>query len=261
LLAPSAQRRFAEGNIDRLQALAAELVSLNPDLVVAAGGDAITRAVKDASGTIPIVTAVGEDPIASGLVATLARPGSNVTGMTSLTRFFSAKRLQLVKEIEPRVSTVGVVWNSVFPNKVMELKATQAAAETLGIRIIDPGIQNPGGLDGAFEEAIKGEARALISLPDPLTNVLAPRIIQFARTHRLPTMFSQRPHVDIGGLMSYGPNDADLFRLAATYVDKILKGATPADLPMEQPTKFELVLNLRTAKEIGLSVPPRPFMS
>jgi putative ABC transport system substrate-binding protein len=250
------ERRFAEGKLDQLSPLAAELVGLNVDLVVAAGGDLVARAVSRVNGTIPIVITNGEDPVRSGLVASLARPGGNVTGLTSIASDLSAKRLQLVKEILPGVSNVAVLWNPAFPDKVLEFKETQTAATALGLQIQPLEIQNPSDIDSALEAAIKGHAEALITLPDPLTNVLRTRIIELSRTGRLATMFAQKPPVDAGGLISYGPNYAQLFRRAAYFVDRILKGAKPADLPVEQPVKFELVINLKTARALGLVVPP-----
>jgi ABC-type uncharacterized transport system substrate-binding protein len=250
------ERRFAEGKLDQLSPLAAELVGLNVDLVVAAGGDLVARAVSRVNGTIPIVITNGENPVRSGLVASLARPGGNVTGLTSIASDLSAKRLQLVKEILPGVSHVAVLWNPAFPDKVLEFKETQTAATALGLQIQSLEIQNPSDIDNALEAAIKGHAEALITLPDPLTNVLRTRIIELSRTGRLATMFAQKPPVDAGGLMSYGPNYAQLFRRAAYFVDRILKGAKPADLPVEQPVKFELVINLKTARALGLDVPP-----
>jgi putative ABC transport system substrate-binding protein len=248
--------RFAEGKLDQLAPLAIELVGLKVDLIVAAGGGAVARAVMNASDTIPIVMTNVEEPVASGLVASLARPGRNVTGLTALVRDLSAKRLELLTEVIPKVSRVSVLWNPAFPGKDLELKEMQNAAIALGIQLQSLEIRSSTDIDSAFETATKARSEALVTLPDPLTNSYGARIIELAAMRRLPTMFSQKAPVDAGGLLCYGPSYADLFRRAATYVDKILKGTKPADLPIEQPTKFELVINLKTAKALGLDVPP-----
>jgi putative ABC transport system substrate-binding protein len=248
--------RFADGHLDRLPALAGELVGLNVDVIIAAGGGLIGRAVKGATGTIPIVMTNVEDPIASGLVVSLARPGRNVTGLSALIPELSAKRLEIVKEMVSTLSRVAVLWNSAYPEKATEFRQTQAAGKALGIRIQSLEAQSANEIDNALDAATRARVGALLILPDPLTNTYQARIVKLAAKRRLPTMFTQRPPVGAGGLMSYGASYADLFRRAATYVDKILKGAKPADLPVEQPTKFELVINLRTAKALGLTIPP-----
>jgi len=248
--------RFADGNLDRLPALATELVELKVDVIIAAGGGLIGRAAKSATGTIPIVMTNVEDPIASGLVVSLARPGRNVTGLSAQIPELSPKRLQIMKEMVSTLSRVAVLWNSAYPEKATEFKQTQAAGKVLGIQIQSLEAQSANEIDNALDATTKGHAGALLILPDPLTNTYQARIVELAARRRLPTMFTQRPPVDAGGLMSYGPSYADLFRRAASYVDKILKGAKPADLPVEQPTKFELVINLKTAKALGLTIPP-----
>jgi putative tryptophan/tyrosine transport system substrate-binding protein len=248
--------RFAEGRLDRLPALAAELVGLHLEIIVAAGGGVIGRAVKGATQNIPIVMTNVEDPVAGGLVDSLARPGGNVTGLSALTPELSAKRLEFVREIVPSLSRVGVLWDSDYSEKVTEFNQTQMAARALNIEVQSLEVQSGTEIENALAAATKARVGALLVLPDPLTNTYQARIVEFAAGIRLPTMFSQRPPVSDGGLMSYGPNYADLFRRAATYVDKILKGAKPADLPVEQPTKFELVINLKTAKVLGLTVSP-----
>ena len=248
--------RFADGNLDRLPALAIELVGLKVDVIIAAGGGLIGRAAKSATGTIPIVMTNVEDPIASGLVVSLARPGRNVTGLSAQIPELSPKRLQIMKEMVPTLSRVAVLWNSAYPEKATEFNQTQAAGKVLDIQIQSLEAHSANEIDNALDAATKGHAGALLILPDPLTNTYQARIVELAAKRRLPTMFTQRPPVDAGGLMSYGPNYADLFRRAAAYVDKILKGAKPADLPVEQPTKFELVINLKTAKALGLTIPP-----
>ncbi len=248
--------RFADGHLDRLPALAGELVGLNVDVIIAAGGGLIGRAAKGATGTIPIVMTNVEDPIASGLVVSLARPGRNVTGLSALIPELSAKRLEIVKEMVSTLSRVAVLWNSAYPEKATEFRQTQAAGKALGIRIQSLEAQSANEIDNALDAATRARVGALLILPDPLTNTYQARIVKLAAKRRLPTMFTQRPPVGAGGLMSYGASYADLFRRAATYVDKILKGAKPTDLPVEQPTKFELVINLKTAKALGLTIPP-----
>jgi putative ABC transport system substrate-binding protein len=197
-----------------------------------------------------------EDPIASGLVVSLARPGRNVTGLSAQIPELSPKRLQIMKEMVSTLSRVAVLWNSAYPEKATEFKLTQAAGKVLGIQIQSLEAQSANEIDNALDAATKGRVGALLILPDPLTNTYQARIVELAAKMRLPTMFTQRPPVDAGGLMSYGPSYADLFRRAASYVDKILKGAKPGDLPVEQPTKFELVINLKAAKALGLTIPP-----
>ena len=240
--------RFADGHLDRLPALAGELVGLNVDVIIAAGGGLIGRAAKGATGTIPIVMTNVEDPIASGLVVSLARPGRNVTGLSALIPELSAKRLEIVKEMVSTLSRVAVLWNSAYPEKATEFRQTQAAGKALGIRIQSLEAQSANEIDNALDAATRARVGALLILPDPLTNTYQARIVKLAAKRRLPTMFTQRPPVGAGGLMSYGASYADLFRRAATYVDKILKGAKPTDLPVEQPTKFELVIN-RASRE------------
>ncbi len=250
------ERRFADGKVERLPGLAAELVNLGVSVIVAGGGSVIARAAKAATSAIPIVMTNVEDPVAAGLVASLGRPGGNVTGLTALVRDLSAKRLEILHEVLPKVTRVAVLWNAAYPEKAAEFSETQVAAQTLNLRLQPLQITDPDDLESTIEKATKDRAGGLIVLPDPLTNTHHLRIIEFADKRRLPTMFSQRPFVIDGGLMCYGPSYADLFRRAARYVDKILKGAKPADLPVEQPTKLELVINLKTAKALGLTIPP-----
>ncbi len=248
--------RFADGNLDRQDELAADLVRLRVDVILAGGGSPTARAAKKATPTIPIVMTNVAEPVANGLVASLAHPGGNVTGLTTLTQDLSGKRLELLKETVPKVARVAVLWNSTIPERAVEFKETESAARALNVRIQSLKVQNADDLDGAFNAAAKGGSHALIVLPDPLTNTYQEQILKFAAKKRLPTMFAQREPVDAGGLMSYSPNYADMFRQAATYVDKIFKGTKPADLPVEQPTKFELIINLKAAKQIGLTIPP-----
>jgi len=248
--------RFAEGSLDQLLPLAAELVRLKVQIVVAAGGSVVTRAVMKASASIPVVMTNVEDPVGDRLIDSLARPGGNVTGRTSLAPELSAKRLEVLKELLPNVSRVAVLWNPDFPGKEVELGATQSAALALGIQVQSLELRSATGFDRAFEAAINEHPEALITLPDPLSNIIWNRIIELAAARHIATMFAQKAHVEGGGLVSYGPKYLELFRLAATYVDRILKGTKPADLPVEQPTEFELVINLKTAKALELTVPP-----
>ena len=235
--------------------IVAELVSLKADIIVT-DGTATTRAAKNATKTIPIVMASDGDPIGSGFVASLARPGGNITGLTNRLADLSGKRLEVLKETIPGISRVGVIWNPETPASVIGFKETQIAAQALAVQLQSLEVRGPNDFEGAFEAATKRKAAALSVLSDSLMFSNRTRILELARKHRLPTMHTQSLWVEAGGMMSYGTHFPDLYRRAATYVDKILKGAKPADLPVEQPIKFELVINLRTAKQIGLTIPP-----
>jgi putative ABC transport system substrate-binding protein len=247
--------RFAEGREDRLPELAAELVRLKVDVIVANGAVAI-RAAKQATSTIPIVMAEVGDPIRTGLVASLARPGGNITGSTILGPETGAKRLQLLKETVPKLSRVAFLWNPTNPSNRLHFEDIQLGAKALSVILQSVEIQSPDGFDSAFAAMRRNRPDALIMTADPLHRLHVGRIIEFAARSRLPTMYQLREHVEAGGLMAYGTSLPDLFRRAAVYVDKILKGAKPGDLPVEQPTKFELVINLKTAKALGLTIPP-----
>jgi len=249
------ERRYAENQPERLPELAAELVRLNVDVIVATGTLG-PLAAKQATSTIPIVMIASGDPLESGLVASLARPGGNVTGMSLMAPDLGGKRLELLKELLPQLGRVAVLWNAANPYAAIVFKETQAAGRTLGIEIQSLEVRGPDDFDGAFEAARKQRPDALITVEDPLTFAYQTRITHFATADQLPSLHGLREDVMAGGLMSYGANLADLFRRAAGYVDKILKGAKPADLPVQQPTKFELVINLKTAKALGLDVPP-----
>jgi putative ABC transport system substrate-binding protein len=246
--------RFAEGHEDRLAPLAAELVRLNVDIIVTDGA-AVTRAAKSATRTIPIIMKNDGDPVASGHVASLARPGGNITGLTSLVTGLSAKRLEVLTEVIPGVSRVALVWNPTNPQSVTVFKETQAAAQTLGVQLQSHEVRDPRDFDAAFQATTKARARAVTIVSDSVMFAHRAQILELAAKQKLPTMHPQRQWVEDGGLISYGPNFPDLSRRAATYVDKILKGAKPGDLPVEQPTKFELVINLKTAKALGLTIP------
>jgi len=250
------ERRWAENRLERLPELAAELVRLNVDVIVAVGTLA-PLAAKRATSTIPIVMTAAGDPLGSGLVASLAQPGGNITGMSLMTPDVAGKRLELLKEVLPRVARVAVLWNAANPYPALVFKATQSAGRTLGVEVQSLEVRGPDDLDGAFKAAKAQRPDALIAVEDPLTFSYRKRIADFAVAERLPSLQGFGEDVAAGALMSYGANLEDLFRRAAGYVDKILKGAKPADLPIQQPTKFELVLNLKTAKALGLEIPPR----
>jgi putative ABC transport system substrate-binding protein len=235
--------------------LAAELVRLNLDVIVAAGTLA-PLAAKRATATIPIVMTSGGDPLGSGLVASLARPGGNVTGLSLMAPDLAGKRLELLKEVAPGLSRVAVLWNAANPYSALVFKETERAAETLKIKVQSLELRSPDDLDGALEAAMRQNVSGLITVEDPLTISCRQQVAEFATKNRLPAIYGLREFVDAGGLIAYGAHIADLYRRAAGYVDKILKGAKPADLPIEQPIKFELVINLRTAKALGLEIPP-----
>ncbi len=247
--------RFAGGQEDRLAALAADLVRLKADIIVAGGGIA-ALAAKNATKTIPIVMTSDADPIGSGFIASLARPGGNITGLTNLITGLSGKRLEFLKEAIAGISRVGVIWNPESPPSTAAFKETQMAVTALGLQLQSLEMRGPNDFEGAFQAATKGRAGALTVLSDSVMFAHRTRILELAAKHRLPTMHTQSLWVEDGGLMSYGTNFIDLRRRAATYVDKILRGTKPADLPVEQPTKFELVINLKAAKQIGLTIPP-----
>jgi len=248
--------RYFEGKLDRIPSLVAELVQLNLDVLVVTALPAI-RAAKQATKTIPIVIVATVDPVATGLVDSLARPGGNVTGLTRLTRDLSGKRLELLKEAVPKISRVAILWNPKTEGAAIALKEYESAARPLKIQPQSVEVRGPNpDLEGAFQAALKGQASALITVRDALLNLYPKRIADLAIKNRMPSMYEGSDMVEAGGLVSYAANDAESFRRAAVYVDKILKGTKPADLPVEQPMKFELVINLKTAKQIGLTIPP-----
>jgi putative tryptophan/tyrosine transport system substrate-binding protein len=248
------ERRFAENRLERLPELAADLVRRKVD-VIAAAGTLAPLAAKRATTTIPIVMMAAGDPLGSGLVASLARPGANVTGMSLMAPDLGAKRLELLKEVLPRLLLVAVLWNADNPYSVLVFKETQAGGRTLGIEVQSLEVRGPDDFDSAFEAARGLRPDALITVEDPLTADHRTRIAEFTSRQQLPSLHGIREFVAAGGLISYGANLADLFRRAAYYVDKILRGAKPADLPVQQPTKFEMVINLKTAKALGLELP------
>ena len=251
--------RYAEGKRDRLPELAAELVRLKVDIIVVAGGAGTIRAAKNATKTIPIVmTGAGIDPVEAGLVESLARPGGNVTGITNLTRELGGKRLELLKEAVPKLARVAVLYDPAIPGSVREVKEVlPVAARALGLTIQSWEVRDADDFEKVFAALNKERPDGLyVRAGGPLMSANQKRIVGFALKSRLPSMYGSREAVDAGGLMSYGADLADSYRRVAYYVDRILKGAKPADLPVEQPTKFELVINLKTAKQIGLTIPP-----
>jgi putative tryptophan/tyrosine transport system substrate-binding protein len=247
--------RYAEGKLDRLPALAAELVRLNVDVIVTSAA-AATRRAKETTVTIPIVMAQDGDPVGSGHVASLARPGGNITGLSSVSPEISGKRLELLKEIVARLSRVAVLGTSTSPGSAQGLRETELAARAFGVQLQALDVLDPKDIETAFREASTRRADGLLVLPSPVFNSHRTQIVELAVKSRLPATYSAAEYVEDGGLMSYGTNFADLYRRAAWYVDKILKGAKPAELPVEQPTKFEFVINLKAAKQIGLTIPP-----
>jgi putative tryptophan/tyrosine transport system substrate-binding protein len=246
--------RSAEGKRDRLPKLAAELVPLNLDVIFAYSLPAV-RALKKVTTTIPIVTVSG-DPVRFGLVASLAHPGGNITGLANLTPELAGKRLELLKKVVLTISRVAVLWNPVSSSARLRMRETEAAANSMDIKLRRIAWTGPNDLERAFSAMKKERADALVPIRDIVINIHLPRIAALAAQNQLPTMYDDTTFVEAGGLMSYGTVIADLDRRAARYVDKILKGANPADLPIEQPTKFELVINLKTAKQLGLTIPP-----
>jgi putative ABC transport system substrate-binding protein len=250
--------RDAEGKIERFPALAAELAALRVDVFVTAGGTPAALAAKQATRTLPIVFAGVGDAVASGLVTSLARPGGNITGSSVLAPELVGKWLELLKQAVPGVTRVAVLWQPGFlPERTGKdmLKEAEVAGRALGVRVQFVEARGPEDFDRAFSDMTRERAGALTVLGSNMLFGERRRLVDLAAKHRLPAVYGLREFVDAGGLLSYGPNAADLFRRAATYVDKILKGAKPADLPVEQPTKFELVINLKTAKALGLTIP------
>jgi putative ABC transport system substrate-binding protein len=247
--------RYADGRLDRLPELAAQLVQLRVDVIVALS-TLVARPAQKATSTIPIV-AVSGDPVGTGLAKGLSRPGGNVTGLTFFSPELAGKRMELVAEMVPDIARVAVLWNPDGPAKVAEFRATEDAARTLklGVQSLEVRAPQPD-FEGAFARARAGGAQALLTLGNPLTLSHHTRIAELALRARLPSIYDARQFVEAGGLVSYGPSFSDVYRRAALYVDKILKGAKPADLPIEQPTKFELMINLKTARALGLMIPP-----
>jgi putative ABC transport system substrate-binding protein len=245
----------AEVTPERLPHLAAELVSLKVDVIVAAGTPAV-QAAKEATKTIPIVTPITTEPLETGLVASLARPGGNITGLSYMSSDLSGKRLELLREVVPGVSRIAVLSNPSSATVPPMMRKTEVAARALGVQLQRLEVHGPDDFERVFQAATKERAGALITLDDAFAFTQRTRIVKLATKNRLPAIYGFREFVEVGGLMSYAANLSDMYRRAATYVDKILKGTKPADLPVEQPMKFELVITLKTAEQIGLTIPP-----
>jgi len=247
--------QYAERKLDRLQDLASELVRHKVDVIVTVGTTG-ALAAKKATTIIPIVMGNVGDPVGRGLVASLAQPGGNLTGLSGLAPDLAGKQLELLKEVIPGLVRLGVVWSSADPGSTATFNETELAAKELGVQVVSLKVETANGFSEAFKAATEGGVQALRVITTNLINDQRTRVVEFANTRRLPSIANNSEFVDDGGLISYGPNIADLYRRAAVYVDKILKGAKPADLPVEQPTKFEFVINLKTANQIGLRIPP-----
>jgi putative ABC transport system substrate-binding protein len=247
--------RFAEGNTDRLREFAAELVRLKVDVIVT-GGPAVNRPAKEATTTIPIVLGFDNDPVGNGFAASLARPGGNITGLSTYYPEISGKQLEILKEVIPKLSRVAVLGNSIQPGNLQSLRETELAAAGLGVQIHYLDVRESKDIEAAFRAAGKDHVGAVLVLGNVVVTAHPKQFVELAAKSRLPAMYWSPEFVEAGGLMTYSVNIPDLFRRTATYVDKILKGAKPADLPVEQPTKFEFVINLKAAKQIGLTIPP-----
>jgi putative tryptophan/tyrosine transport system substrate-binding protein len=247
--------RFAEGKLDRLRELAAELVRLRVDVIVTAGGQSTPRA-KQATSTVPIVISNEPDPVGSGFVASLSHPGGNITGLTTMAPELNGKRLEILKEISPKLSRVVVFGTSTTAGTTQILRDTEAAGRAFGVHVQYFDVQDPKDITGAFQTATKRNPDAVLVLQSAVFNFQRKQIAELAAKSRLPAIYEAAAFVEAGGLMSYGVIGTELFRRAAIYVDRILKGARPAELPVEQPTKFELVINLKAAKQIGVTIPP-----
>ena len=247
--------RSAEGKTERLTALATELVDSKVDVIIAGGGELVARAAQRASLTTPIIITNAADPVRTGLVDSLARPGKNLTGLVTISPELSGKRLELLKEAFPKLSRVAVLMNPANPEQQPRVKELAAAAPAVGVQLQVVEVRNAGDFADAFAAMAKSRVDAIVPLGDPLMNSQAAQILEFAAKQRLPVIYHRAEFVEAGGLMAYGPSYNDLFRRAATYVDKIVKGARPAELPMEQPVKFELVVNMKTAKALGFTIP------
>jgi len=247
--------RWVEGRYERLPALIGELIAQKVDVIVTAGTPA-TLAVKKATTSVPLVMVAVGDPVGTGIVPSLSRPGGNITGLTSISPELDGKRLELLREVIPNVSHVAVLWNAASPLQVVAEKQTQAAARVLRLKVLSLGVRTEDEIEHALAAIVKERPGALLVLADRLFLQHRARIMDFAAQHRLPGVHAYRELVEVGGLMSFGPSYAGMHRRAAYFVDRILKGAKPADLPVERPAKFELVINLKAAKALGLTIPP-----
>jgi putative tryptophan/tyrosine transport system substrate-binding protein len=247
--------RFAKGNPERILPLATDLIDKKVDLILTAG-TAQAQAIRQATTTTPIVLAMSGDPVATGLAASLARPGGNITGLSMMAPELSGKRLELLKEAAPNSSRVGVLWDGLVPDNIFDFQTTQVVARAIGLPVESLQVRGPEDLNGAFSLAVRLRVNGLVVIGGGVVSQQRNRVLAFEVNNRLPAMHEQLEFAESGGLMAYGVSVPDLFRRSAAYVDKILKGTKPADLPIEQPTKFELVINLKTAKQIGLTIPP-----
>jgi putative ABC transport system substrate-binding protein len=248
-------RRYADNRLDRLPELATELVRLDVDMIVTVGTLA-PLAAKRATTSIPIVMINAGDPVGSGLVASLAQPGGNVTGMSLMAPDLGGKRLELLKEALPRLSHIAIIWNAANPYSALVFDETRRAAKKLTIELESLEVRSPGDFDGALATTMRNRVDALVIVEDPLTFNHLNKVAEFCADNRLAAIYGLREFADAGGLMTYGASNADLFRRSAAFVDRILRGFKPSDLPVQQPTKFELVINLKTAKALRLEVPP-----
>jgi putative ABC transport system substrate-binding protein len=248
--------RYAGGRLERLSDLVSDLVRQKVEIIVTTV-TADTQAAKNAAADIPVVMVAAGDPVATGLVTSMARPGGKVTGLSQMTPDLSGKRLELLKEIVPGVSSIALLFNPEDPLSVLDRKEAERSAQTLGIKVHSLEVRDAADLNSALHEALASRVDALVLMPAPVMIENLKPIADFARQNHVPSTFHLREFAEVGGLISYGVDRSDLFRRAANYIDKILKGANPADLPIEQPTKFELVINLRTAKELNIAIPPR----
>ena len=249
------EARYSNGQIGRLSELAAELVRHPLDVIVAQSYPA-ALAAKQATASIPIVILGAGDPVATGLVASFARPGGNITGVSALEEELSGKRLELLKETIPKLSRVALLWNAADFGMTLKFKELERAAHALRVTVQASGVREAKDFDGIFAEMLRGKPGALFVITDPLTQLNRNQVVESAAKHRLPAMYENAPYVDAGGLMAYGPSQAETLERALHHVDKILKGTHPRDLPIEQPTKFEFIINLKTANQMGLTVPP-----
>jgi putative ABC transport system substrate-binding protein len=247
------EARWAKGKLERLPDLAAELVRIKVDVIVTGGNQAV-KAAKQATGTIPIIMVTG-DAVQAGVVSSLKQPGGNVTGLTVFSSELSAKRLQLLKEIVPRLARVAVLWNSANPETAFQVREAKRASHALGLDVQPVEVRDPDELEPAFQLAVKGRAGALFVVSDAAFSAYRVRIADLRAKAKLPAIYAFKEHVEAGGLVAYGQNLPDMYHRAAVFVDKVLKGARPADLPVEQATKFELVINLKTANALGLTIP------
>jgi ABC-type uncharacterized transport system substrate-binding protein len=248
--------RYAEGKVERIPDLAAELVRLKVDVIVTSGGERTILAAKKASATIPIVFGAAADPVGSGLVSSLARPGGNITGLSQMSPDLDGKRLELLKEAFPKVARVAFLWQPGWRGN-LALTDMEAAAKALGLKLQSLEVRSLDDFDSAFARAKRDGAQALITTAGGIISTQQRQVLDFAAKNRLPAIYHNSEFVEAGGLMSYGPSQTDLFRRAADFVDRILKGTKPADIPVEQPTKFEFAINLKAAKQIGVTIPPK----